>query len=31
MVVSQKYGQDHVVNSYEEFISVLKLEEQDSK
>lgn len=26
-----KDGQDHVVNSYEEFISVLKLEEQDSK
>ena len=26
-----KDGQDHVVNSYEEFINVLKLEEQDSK
>ena len=26
-----KDGQDHVVNSYEEFINVLKLEEQDSE
>lgn len=26
-----KDGRDHVVNSYEEFINVLKLEEQDSK